>query len=367
MRRQTGWIPHPALLLALAGIAGGLSAKSALAQNEPTPEETQPADAAPTLSDEELADQVERLADEREPGTVVDPDTGEPVVQARPGAVTQILGEIGEAQARLIGEGTFLPEARGVLVALSDGRVAMLFDEPANEDAEIERRLPPMVLVRSRHADAMERIWERTRGRVRLVISGRALIYHGTNYLLVTAPPRIERPASTSAPTPDQPPGVAPEGGTDEAPEVVDPEIAEMIRELENRAGPSRIAPREGSTGPKPLKTVGDDELRPPGGIPVREGAFVASRRARIVRATSGDLVAVFDTGTAAGADAQRETPMVLAPSLNLMRIERLIERGGADLQFNLSGEVLASNGRNHLLVTLFQVQRHGRDLMPLQ
>ncbi len=93
-----------------------------------------------------------------------------------------------------------------------------------------------------------------------------------------------------------------------------------------------------------------------------REGTFLASRRGRVIKTPTGEWQYHFDTGP----DNRTDLPMVLMPCLNLQAIEKLAERGGEALSFTISGQVFVYKGRNHLLPTLYTVNRRG-DVTPAQ
>lgn len=86
----------------------------------------------------------------------------------------------------------------------------------------------------------------------------------------------------------------------------------------------------------------------------MREGSFITSRRGRVTKTSTGELLFAFD----GDANGRIDAPVVLMPCLNLMAMERLIEKGGDAVSFSLSGQVFVYKGRNHVLPTLFIVNR---------
>ena len=134
------------------------------------------------------------------------------------------------------------------------------------------------------------------------------------------------------------------------APAPVAPSPAPALRPvLQVPAAPSAATP----TADTPPPTTGRLQ---------REGTFLASRRGRVIKTPTGEWQYHFDTGP----DNRTDMPMVLMPCLNLQAIEKLAERGGEALSFTISGQVFVYKGRNHLLPTLYTVNRRG-DVTPAQ
>ncbi len=86
----------------------------------------------------------------------------------------------------------------------------------------------------------------------------------------------------------------------------------------------------------------------------MREGAFINNRRGRMVRGAGGEFLFSFD----GDANGKVDPAMVLMPSMNLAAMERLFDKGGDSVSFTLSGQVFLYKGRNHVLPTVFQVNR---------
>lgn len=100
-------------------------------------------------------------------------------------------------------------------------------------------------------------------------------------------------------------------------------------------------------------------DLFAPEGQTLPEGAYLAQRRGTLHRLDSGVWVFVFD----ADAAGRAEPPMVVAPSIGLMQMRRLVEsRADAGLRFKVSGRVTLYRGRNFLVPTFgsILVEREG-------
>lgn len=110
--------------------------------------------------------------------------------------------------------------------------------------------------------------------------------------------------------------------------------------------------PREGSAvaagGVLPGLEGGD--LRPSAGTLVREGAFLANRRGRLVAGERGGWVFVFD----ADAEGNAEPPMQLQPCQRLTEMQRIAGAKGGAPTFLVSGTVQVFEGANYLLPRIF-------------
>lgn len=144
-------------------------------------------------------------------------------------------------------------------------------------------------------------------------------------------------PKSAPAPAPAKPTG--PDGGSPN----------QIMRDLEEAAKRSGGVP--GVTPPAGPRGA---TSAPAGGRLMREGTFLSSRTGRLSRAGNGEWLLTFDADKAGTADA----PVVLMPCLNLMAMEKLVEKGGDGLSFTVSGQVFVYKGRNHLLPAMYAVNR---------
>jgi hypothetical protein len=80
----------------------------------------------------------------------------------------------------------------------------------------------------------------------------------------------------------------------------------------------------------------------------MREGAFISTARAQVVKGKSGRWYAIFDPP----ASGQVIPPMILAESPHLAAIERAAEHSGAGTRLRLTGRVTVYRDRNFLLPT---------------
>lgn len=256
----------------------------------------------------------------------------------------------------LMREGAFISTARAQVVQGKSGRWYAIFDPDA-----AGRTLPPMILMESPHLSAIERSAERASPGTRMRLTGRVAVYRERNFLLPTAPPIVERgpdparPAEAPAAVPrpvDAPDGPkpAPDGGSD-------PSVERIIADLDKVAGPRRPIAAPPPAPERPQGSSGDPTPS------AERSAFLAGRRARVVRGAGGAPMAVVD----AGAAGRTEGPFVLLPCQNLAAIEAYVDAQGDAASFTLTGEVHEYGGRRYLLPTMFVVTKAQQLVMPTQ
>jgi hypothetical protein len=232
--------------------------------------------------------------------------------------------------AALRAEGTFLVEKRASMVTLGTGEHVAVFHK--DEEGKRER---PMVLVRCQRLAQMVQMAEGRGESPVFIVTGQVSVYRGVNYLQPTAARAVssETLEAPTAPAVEPPPGPG------------DPGVQDLIRQLESQ----RESQRGGAAPPESTPAAEENEAPP-----VAEGRAVVRRRGRLVRLSGGEWALAFDTGTAAGAKAER--PMLLSPCLNLQRMEMWAMQRGDAASFEVSGRTLAYGGRTYLIPTMFQV-----------
>ncbi|MCA3005779.1 MAG: hypothetical protein ACK51N_03365 [bacterium] len=160
---------------------------------------------------------------------------------------------------------------------------------------------------------------------------------------------------------------------TTPAPPATPTSPQQIIRDLEKQAGqpggaptqPGTPAAQPASAQPPAPAAPGTVTSPAAGGRLLREGSFLTNRKGRLVRGalqaggSHPEWFFVFDN-TAGEPAAKADPAMVLMPCQNLMSMEKLVERGGESLSFTVSGQVFVYHGRNHLLPTMFTVNRRG-------
>lgn len=239
--------------------------------------------------------------------------------------------EIRLTAASLRAEGTFLVEKRASMVRLATGPQVVVFHK--DEKGSRER---PMVLVPCQRLGQMEQLADGREESPVFVVTGQVFVYRGVNYLLPTAARAVSAEAAGQPKAPEPAPP---------APGLADPGVQDLIKQLELQ--------REAQRGPH--AAAGGETAAQESDAPLSpEGQAVVRRRGRLVRTGSGEWALAFDTGAAAGAKAER--PMLLAPCLNLQRMEMWAMQRGDATTFEVSGRTLAYQGKNYLIATMFQV-----------
>lgn len=309
------------------------------------------------------------LAQER-PDPATDPELSDPAVDARAREMTRRptapalspsnVGDAGGAQeataydsgappvgsAPLRREGTFLVRQRGSMVRLRNGEWLMVFHRDAQGKAE-----RPMVLVRSANLARMEQLGGTEPEAQAFIVTGQVLAYRGVNYLLPTAPPVLARAEPRPA-APEQPASTPAAPGSPE-----EPGIDELIRSLEAQLDrPRGLGLARAPEGPPPAQARDGVSDRTPTILP--EGSMLIRRRGRLVRTSAGDTALAMDAD--ADAPPSLDPPMILAPCLLLERMERVALDRGEVMTFEVTGRVLAYQGRNYLLPTMFRVYPPG-------
>lgn len=352
------WVLGPCMFSALAAIS--LFAASTLAQSTP-PETAPPVTPAETKPTPAPRPRGPILNSPRADA----PTALEPIRPNLPGSPAAELGLT--TNPPLIREGAFISNARGRMVKGKTGRFYFIFDRDATG-----RTFPPMVLLEGPNLASMERLTERSPEGSRLRIGGQVLAYHARNFLLVTVPPLLERPADPgiepiAAPTPEpaistQPSATSPST----TPPPAERSIEDIIADLDRAVGPSATAgarrPIVDSQIPAEARPHGATvEERSP--TDSRALGYLASRRGRLVRGTDGWLEFRPDNGPS----GKPEAAMTLLPSQNLSNLETLSDSAGENMTLSMSGDVFIYKGRSYLLPTMYVVNRDTGNLVPTQ
>jgi len=91
-------------------------------------------------------------------------------------------------------------------------------------------------------------------------------------------------------------------------------------------------------------------DYRPRASELIREGAVVFRRQGRLLGATGGGRVFVFDKGE----QGETPAPMIVLPSIRLLEMERVLDARDSTVTFLLTGEVFVYRGRNYILPSQF-------------
>lgn len=161
-------------------------------------------------------------------------------------------------------------------------------------------------------------------------------------------PPADAKPASkpTTPAAPAPPAATPPPGGNP----------TDIMNDVEKARPKEGVPPSPATMSPAPGKGAKGDsaEARTSNGRLLREGSFIANRKGRMIRSSSGDWAMTFDADANGPADA----PMILMPCLNLMAMEKIAERASDGLTFSVSGQVFVYKSKNYLLPTMYVINR---------
>ena len=95
----------------------------------------------------------------------------------------------------------------------------------------------------------------------------------------------------------------------------------------------------------------------------LREGQFIITRRARMIRANGGmtPWVLSFD----ADKDGMQDPPMFVMPCRTLEDMEKIAAERGEGVTFIMSGQVFVYRGANYILPTLMKLAPERTNLKP--
>lgn len=310
-------------------LASLLLVRAAAAQSQPTAD---PGLHNPTIADRLLEQQKKRLnTDPIPPEAAKPPQTMPPAVPLPP------RGDSAPRAGATLPEGTFIAMRPGRLLRVPTGDAIFVPDAGGGG---------PMVL---QPCATLGRLLAATASSpdAQVQLSGQVFVYHERAYLL---PMHFElaggghQPATSPA-EPPQPP-------------AADPDVADLIKDLESGrdaapvasgGAPTAATPRGGGTESTPLLT---------------EGTVLVGRRARLVRlgAAGGRYAAAFDNDP----DSPASKPLILLPCRTTEQLEWLAAAKGENVAFRLSGRTFVFEGRGYCLPTLAKALRPG-DLAPMQ
>jgi len=317
----------------------------------------------PVLDDEALDEIRIELERRSRPAGSVPPTVRGGV---RPGGVsrpslTEIPGlesVMGVARGRLLAEPTFLVRRSGTLVKAPTGERVFVFTQGVEDGLGGSAPLSPMVMIPCATLERMERFSAGPSGLELFTVSGEVFQYRGRNYLLPTAFSVSPIAEGEVAARSDPPEADAGDGDDDPG----DPDVQALIRDLEARRETARGLSVEAIE--QEARQLGDRGRGAEASeLGWTEGDVLLRRRGRLTRLGGGEWAFVTDAGARG---TRTEKPLVLAPSLALLRLESLGGRFGETTSVEMSGRVLTYRTRAYLVPTLFVVLRDS-ELVPLQ
>jgi len=132
---------------------------------------------------------------------------------------------------------------------------------------------------------------------------------------------------------------------------LTSPNAAQPVIEPRSEPVPSQVVPGQPQARDAIGALDGRDLIVPQGRL-LREGSFLNRRTAAILRAPTGEWIAVFSEVEG----ERRLPPIVLLPNRTLASFEASIGEGVASVVVTLSGEVLAYRQRNYLIPTYYSL-----------
>lgn len=355
--RSGSWVLGRCLLVvAMAGMARPAAARLGQPDSLPAPPPAEPAVPGPVERPRSIVPSL----------PVSTPGGRQLTVEAvRPGLSGTPMAELGyTSNPYLVREGAFVANARARIVRGKTGHRFAIFDTDS-----AGRTLPPMVLLESANLASMERLLEHAADGTRVRLNGQATVYHDRNFLLLTAPPLMERAAEAAPIAPEIPaapqgkdiPAGAPAPTTGPTATPAEPSIAQIIADLDKAVGAKRdSAPtrdrssnaRTADTG-EPDPTAADNQF----------GGYLTSRRGRLVRSSDGTLAFRLDSGSV----GRTEPAYTLLPCQNLGSLDGWFDANGDATAMVMSGEVTVYRGRAFLLPQMYSVPRATDVVLPTQ
>lgn len=355
--RTTRWC---CLFLCMVPCAQVWSLTTAAAQppSDPPAQPTPPADESPDSLPDELrrAPAAPRSPSDSNSGPAI---TIPSAIDPSKAAVVGLRDAAsGVPTTRRLREGAFLNRRTGAMRRAPTGD--WIFVPGVSQSGAADR---PMVVVPSQTLERIEAAMAAAADQQFVVeLSGQVLTYRDREYLLPQQPSSVHAarapdPAQSLPRPSDEPGRPEPVAGQDEA-------VQDLIRDLEAmRSAAKALTPSQaGGQRPQPMPPAENAAPDAPQRALSPEGTLLTGRRGRVVRMGGGDLAFAVDSDT----DGVFDRPMILAPCQTLKRLEDLVRWRGEELVISLSGRVLAYQGRNYLLPTMFVVPPPS-DVDPLQ
>lgn len=351
---------------------------AAAAQPAPSEKPADPTD-TPSLTDPSLRDVVDRQSTRPAPKGPIQPTKPATTAPADPNppapvqrASQPIPGLPAEAPGlsarRFYPEGTFLSRRRGSIFKASTGDLVFIPERDRKGKGE-----SPMVLLPCQTLARLEATPDLASPSTTVILSGEVFVYFDRQYMLPSAfafdsassSPAPSNPAPDTKPSSTTPTSAAPAStpettatpASTQPPQLNDPEVADLIRDLEAKRGSAKAI-----DVPKPADARKPDETKDEAKGVRPEGTTIVSRRARLSRLPGGQLAATFDGGTTNAGDK----PVVFLRCRLVQKLDELAQSRGDDLQLVLSGRTFVYGGRNYILPTLAQVVPAG-DVRSLQ
>ncbi|MBX3379777.1 MAG: hypothetical protein KF805_06760 [Phycisphaeraceae bacterium] len=269
---------------------------------------------------------------------------------------------------RYFPEGTFLVRRTGTVRMLKTGEAIFIPDMPSPRDAR-RRGERPMILLPCQTLSALQSSVATSPDphETRVEVSGQLFVYRERQQLLPTiftvvrsTPTSPESAVKPAVPAKDE------EGEFTSVRPGDDPEVADIIKQLESRR--SEALPPISSASTEPAKseaaspmTASDAEIAGASRSLVPEGTLFTDRRGRLVRI--GDRLGIAFDGDA---NTPAEPAMYIIRSKALERLEGSIANRNGTVDIIVTGRVYTYRNQNYILPLMAQIEPPGQ-LRPLQ
>ncbi|MEM1423679.1 MAG: hypothetical protein AAGH64_06720 [Planctomycetota bacterium] len=243
-------------------------------------------------------------------------------------------------------EGTFIRDAQGIVVELTTGGWAFVFDADVNGDAD-----PPMVLQPSMQTASMLRLVSAREDTMTFSVAGQVQRYRGRHYLLPLRFDVVSGEGNTERPSAEERAAEAERVLTD-APSQANVSADDLAARVDALSGEARRAEI-------PSATLGSEDPDPSASI-VPEGELIVDLAGRVTRDGSGLWVFTSDSDADAPPGATEgglAGEITLLPCLMLQALERDLRLVPGRARLHLSGRVLVFEGANYVLPTLYRLQ----------
>ena len=241
-----------------------------------------------------------------------------------------------------LAEGSFINARLGDILIAPGGQVIFSPDKQERKAGEGAVILLP--------SHTLERLQEEWSGQ-RVLLSGEVLTYHQRNMLLISDYRLVRDAAPKPEPTK---PAADPETESEPSGVESDPEVMDLLRELDNSETEST---RPGSNINRFETEPRTPQQRDPQALTSgpAEGTLILRRPARLVRNEDGAWTLAFDNDSIADDSSDQLSDLIVLPCRALMRMERWAMDQGDAARFVVSGRVYTYKGDSYLLPTIAQ------------
>lgn len=246
----------------------------------------------------------------------------------------------------MLAEGSFIQARLGDLLTAPTGQMIFVPDRQQRQTGE-----GAVILLPCSTLERLQQEWNDQR----IIVSGEILTYHDRNMLLISDY-RLVRDPGPDQRTDENAPAATPETSEEPTDLEADPEVQDLLRELDRPDTNDSDTPRDGTDQLRDRievlpRTIQRDQVNQTKGP--EEGTLILRRPARLVRSQDGAWAVVFDNDDLG--DSPDNAELIVLPSRALMRMERWAMSQGDAARFLVSGRIYTYRGQAFLLTTIAQ------------